>query len=334
MAVDSLVKVRHGTRELRDRVVDLNNSMQESGSHLIDQKSSLMAARKVARNIQEGIDSLQKCLSVLAAASKCKSQLENRNLFAALRTMEDLEQVHLRKVTKFSFAKHLEKVLPVMREAVQMAVIADLKEWFFNLRNDSRTAGMLAMKQARTRQARWRRLSQQRQQQGFFSSVIEMVMDEENEENLVDNDQVRIDFRPLYQCIRIHEELGRLPEFRKAYADDRQAQIDLYLSTAQIDLSQPSGMSNLEKLLQEVVGFFVVEHVVVYTTHEFRGKPQVDVVWTVISDRVTRLIVDAAGTCDDIKRLFEIRKMFMAFITALEAFYNNFKLLTFLELFV
>lgn len=97
-------------------------------------------------------------------------------------------------------------------------------------------------------------------------------MDEDNEENLVNNDQVKIDFCSLFQCIHIHDQLGKLGEFRKNYGEDREAQIDLILTTT---LNLDDNLQSLEKLMHEVVGFFVVEHVVIYATQEFRTKANV-----------------------------------------------------------
>lgn len=270
----------------------------------------------------QGIDAVSQCLHVLRLVNRAKHQLDSRALFAALQTLEELEHVHLRRVAKFTFAQRVERRIPVMREAVQAAVIADLKEWFYQLRDSSRTAGTLAMRRARDRQARWRRLSQQRLQQGFFSSVIELVMDEENERNILDNEEVRIDFRPLYQCIHIHVTLGRAAGFRKMYEEDRQAQVDL-ITTSTLDLNNPEALQTLGKMLQELVGFFIVDHVVIHTTQDFRSKARVDVLWTMVSDKVTRLLAEATRKCSDLQRLFEVRKMLMCFVSALEGYMYN-----------
>jgi hypothetical protein len=39
--------------------------------------------------------------------------------------------------------------------------------------------------------------------------------------NIVNNDQVHIDFKPLYQCLHIYEELGKRNEFKSNYEEDR-----------------------------------------------------------------------------------------------------------------
>lgn len=278
-----------------------------------------MEAKSIHRNMSQGVDSLAQCLNVLRLVARAKHQLDSHALFAALQTLEELENVHLRRVSQYTFSQRLARRIPLMREAVQDSVIADLKEWFYQLRDLSRKAGTLAMKRARDRQVRWRRLSQQRKQMGFSSSILELVMDEENEGDILDNEEVHIDFRPLYQCIHIHSTLGKANSFRKMYEEDRQAQVDLIVSPS-VNFNAPEALKSMGKMLQELVGFFIVDHVVVHTTQEFRSKARVDVLWTMVSDKVTRLIADATRKCSDLQRLFEIRKMLMCFVSALEGY--------------
>lgn len=43
--------------------------------------------------------------------------------------------------------------------------------------------------------------------------------------NLVDNDRVKIDFRPLYECIHIYTMLDSLEEFQTSYQADRKVSL-------------------------------------------------------------------------------------------------------------
>ena len=40
-------------------------------------------------------------------------------------------------------------------------------------------------------------------------------------DNVLDNDKLRVDFQPLYQCIHIYTTLDSLDELRKSYQADR-----------------------------------------------------------------------------------------------------------------
>jgi small nuclear ribonucleoprotein (snRNP)-like protein len=117
--------------KLKQDIINLNEELQTSGEHLVEKRSKLYKAQKVRENLQLGIDQLQRCLYILKLANKVRVQLENRHYYTGLRTLEELENVHLRKVMKYEFAKYMEKWIPVMKENIKHAVMADLKEWLF-----------------------------------------------------------------------------------------------------------------------------------------------------------------------------------------------------------
>merc|ERR1719487_1602173 len=97
---------------------------------------------------------------------------------------------------------------------------------------------------------------------------IELGMSERHEYNVLDNDAVTIDFKPLYTCIHIHDTLDAREELQLRYQDDRRAQARLLLSSTS-SLS-PFSLSALTALLEEIVGFFLIESHVLRTTNSFR----------------------------------------------------------------
>ncbi|KAI8048648.1 exocyst complex subunit Sec15-like-domain-containing protein [Syncephalis plumigaleata] len=308
-AVEELLLVRQGTVALKEDVLQLNGELQVSGEDLVAKRAKLYAAQRIRENIQLGIDQLQRCLHVLKLANKVRIQLEHRNYYTGLRTLEELEDVHLRKVAKYEFAKHMEKWIPLMKENIKSSVMSDLKEWLFNLREQSRMVGELAMQEASDLQARSPKGE-------TVDTALELVLDEENDTDLLEDKRVTIDFKPLYQCIHIYEKLGRKNEFKKHYEEDRQAQVDLILK-AKIDAT-PEGKKALGDMLQEILGFFIIEHRIAHTTREFRSKARVEVLWTMVAERITRMISDSIRQCSDIDALSQVKQSTTLFVPALE----------------
>ena len=48
-----------------------------------------------------------------------------------------------------------------------------------------------------------------------------------NADNVLDNDKIKVDFQPLYQCIHIYTALDSLDDLRKSYQADRKVYIIL-----------------------------------------------------------------------------------------------------------
>jgi hypothetical protein len=107
--------------------------------------------------------------------------------------------------------------------------------------------------------------------------------------DIFESDEVKLDLQPIYQCLHIYDELGQRAEFKQSYAEDRRAQAKLALSsvTSPFNLKE-CNTDNFKSLLHDIVGFFIVEHIVMYSTTNFRTQAQVGIriVWQ--SKRVQR----------------------------------------------
>lgn len=94
--------------------------------------------------------------------------------------------------------------------------------------------------------------------------------------DILDADQVKIDLKPLYQCLHIYDELGQRTEFKSNYSEDRRAQAKLTLSSITSGFNfKDRNTDNFESLLQDIVGFFIVEHIILHSTTNFRTQAQV-----------------------------------------------------------
>lgn len=142
------------------------------------------------------------------------------------------------------FFQYLLSSLPSVRGQIKDAVTASNKQWLLEIRNISAQVGKLALESMEARTRRWRarkdkdpmlRLSR-------VGSAVEMVTYEKTEcellpffvqegtnarnaDNVLDNDKIRVDFQPLYQCIHIYTALDSLDDLRKSYQADRKARV-------------------------------------------------------------------------------------------------------------
>lgn len=60
----------------------------------------------------------------------------------------------------------------------------------------------------------------------IYFSVLEGT-NARNADNVLDNDKIKVDFQPLYQCIHIYTALDSLDDLRKSYQADRKVYIIL-----------------------------------------------------------------------------------------------------------
>jgi hypothetical protein len=114
-----------------------------------------------------------------------------------------------------------------------------MKQWLLEIRNNSAEVGRIALEGMESRTRRWR---QRRDRDPFLrmsrvGSAVELVTYEKTEcaclicsiflfvhrssVDPLDNEQLKIKFEPLYECIHIYSALDSLEELQRSYHSDR-----------------------------------------------------------------------------------------------------------------
>ncbi|KAL8278923.1 hypothetical protein RQP46_008592 [Phenoliferia psychrophenolica] len=319
-SVSALLRVRQGTVSLKHRVVELNEEVQKSGGGVADKKKALLDARRVGQNIDEAIDTLQACLRVLDMASRVAGLIEGGKFFSALRQLEDLQTTHLKPVLHYPFASLMLSSIPSSRNQIRGSVSRSLKAWMYEAREASQGVGKGALEAMEARGRRWAARKRREGSIGLtkINGPIELGVSERHEYNVLDNDQVRIDFKPLYQCIHIYDTLDAREELQLSYQADRRAQAFLLLSqTASLT---PFSLSALSALLEEIVGFFLIESHVLKTTNSFRSEQDVEDLWDGMCERVVRIVDEGLGGCEDPEAFLGTKFKVLTFVQTLEGY--------------
>lgn len=258
-SVNQLLRIREGTVDLTAEILELNQSIQASTEHLAQQKKALVELRSHRRNIDETFLAIQDCLEVLRLANQVHDLLAKKNNYAALRALEELQNVHIKDVTQYNIAEMIQRSVPATQRAIAEAVMSDLNTWLYRIREMSQYLGEIALYHTDLRKTRQKERTEEIPYLGHFklNSPIELVSDEHEEYDLLQNDELQVDFTPLFECLHIHQSLGQMDKFRIEYANTRRRQKDL-LIPASITLIDEDGAS-LHNLLEEMTGFAIVE---------------------------------------------------------------------------
>ncbi|WFD29125.1 Rab GTPase-binding exocyst subunit S15 [Malassezia sp. CBS 17886] len=322
-AVDELLFVRSGTVNLKHRINELNQEIQSSGQALIAKKKDLIEKQRVGQNMDEAMDALQECIQVLEMSALVDELIAQGKYYSALRRLDELGDVHLKPLMHYEIARIMRDRIPDARERIRQTVTRQLQGWMFEVREKSGAVGRVALETMETRQKRWRNRSQKDPMlcMSSINSPIEQVVNERIEVNYLDNDAVTIDFRPLYQCIHIYEVLHQREELQRSYQEDRKAQANLLLSQ---HLSLQHGGRDLVALLEEVIGYFVVEKHVQHTSPPgFRPGTEVEDVWESMCERVIDMVTVGLRDCKDTKAFVEAKAAVQTFIRTLEGLEFN-----------
>ena len=280
-SVSRLQHVREGTVSLTEEILKLNQSIQASTEKLAEQKSALVNTKAVRQNTADASSALTDSLKILHAVNHAHDLVRRKKYYSALKSLEDLQNEHLvpilqnRYATQHRLADVIQKSIPASQKAISEAVMSDLNTWLFRIRETSQFLGEVAFYHTEMRRTRQRRRVEEDSFLAKFrlNSSIELVCDESEEFDVLDNEELQVDFTPLFEALHIHDALGQSERFRLEYATTRRQQKDLLIPGSVELLSEDE--SSLSSLLEGIAGFAIIERATMRRAPQLR--PVVDV---------------------------------------------------------
>ncbi|PSR93718.1 hypothetical protein PHLCEN_2v4613 [Hermanssonia centrifuga] len=314
-SVSTLFSIKSYTTNLRDTITLLDQSVAQVGRGLVEKKKALLQSKKTAANLDEAIDTLQACLRVLDVVHRVGEMINEGKYWSALRSLEDIESMPPTSLSQTPLFQHLLSSLPSLRGQIKDAVNASKKQWLLDIRNVSALVGQLALEamDARTRKWRARRDKDPVLKLSRVGSAVETMTYEKTEHNVLDNERLKVDFTPLYQCIHIYSALDALDEIRKSYQADRKAQSDLIIP-------ETLPLGSLSSVTQEIVGFFIIETHVLSTTGNFRSERDVEELWDALVSRLSGVVDRMLQSETDADSFLRVKEGLIGFVMTLETY--------------
>ena len=320
-SVNELLAVRESVRILADKVRHLAQEYSDAGERTLEEKRALVAYQRVILNMDMCVRTARQCLHLLESMAHLAYQVQQRNYYGALNTIQHLEiDLAASSTAHYEFVRYILDSIPIMRANIRQAVWDGMKDWLVAIRDTSRLVGQVAMDHTShhspNNHAHTTTTTTIKHTNPIHSSrsslslhSIGVILAEEDELDPVNNDRVCVDFKPLYQCLHIHSCLGALESFKQQYEENRRLQANLILSTP-VSLNQGDvSIAAFEDFLNEVVGFFIVEHSVVHNTDDFRSRLSVDVLWESTTAKLHSLVLHSLKDCEDASHFLRVKEL-------------------------
>ncbi|KAG9628830.1 exocyst complex subunit Sec15-like protein, partial [Aureobasidium melanogenum] len=145
-----------------------------------------------------------------------------------------------------------------------------------------------------------------------LNSAVEAAADESEEFDVLNNEEVQVDFSPLFEAIHIHDALGQSEKFRQDYSATRRRQKELLLPTTLDLLDEDAG--ELSTLLESIAGFAIVEKATMMKTENLRSSADVEELWDSMCQSAITLVSKALPTIDNDERLLKIKGVIALFV--------------------
>ncbi|TVY44335.1 Exocyst complex component [Lachnellula occidentalis] len=334
-SVNQLQQVREGTVNLTSEILKLNQSIQASTEKLAAQKEALVDTRAIRQNIAEASEALKESLKVLHAVNQAHELIRKKKYYGALKALDDLQNEHLiptiqnKYATQHKLADIIQKSIPASQKAISEAVMADLNLWLYRIRETSQFLGEVAFYHTELRRTRQKeRMEANPILRNFkLNSAIELVFDESQEYDVLDNEELQVDFSPLFECLHIHEALGQSDKFKVEYSATRRQQKDLLLPNS-VNLLEDDENS-LSSLLEAIAGFAIIEKATMRRAHNLRSPVdaspnancldnEVDELWDSMCNSAIGLISKALDKVDNAEILLKIKGVIALFIQTMD----------------
>ncbi|PHH67884.1 hypothetical protein CDD82_1033 [Ophiocordyceps australis] len=323
-SVSRLQHVREGTVALTAEILKLNQSIQASTEKLAEQKGALVNTRAIRQNIVDAADALRDSLKVLHALNHAHELVRRKKYYSALKSLDDLQNEHLvpilqnRYATQHSLADVVQRSIPGSRKAISEAVLNDLNTWLFRIRETSQFLGEVAFYHTNMRRSKQRERIQENQFLSNFklNSSIELVFNESEEFDVLDNEELQVDFTPLFEALHIHEALGQSDRFRAEYAATRRQQKDLLLPNV-VDL-QADDETSLSSLLEGIAGFAIIEKATMRRVPQLRSAIDVEELWESMCSAAINLTVRAVDDVNNAEELLKTKGFIALLIQTME----------------
>jgi hypothetical protein len=323
-SINKLQQVREGTVALTNEILELNQTIQASTEKLAEQKKALVDTRGVRQNIAEASGALSESLKILHAVNNSHELIRKKKYYAALKSLEDLQNEHLapaiqnRFATQHALADLIQRSIPSSLKAISDAVMTDLNTWLYRVRETSQFLGEVAFYNTELRRTRQKKRVEMDQYLANFklNSSIELVNDESEEYDILDNEELQVDFTPLFECLHIHEAIGQSERFRSEYAKTRRQQKDLLLpSSISLDSDEESPLSSL---LESIAGFAIIEKATMRKAPQLRTAVDVEELWDSMCHVAISLTSKTLDNVDSADTLLNVKGVVSLFIQTME----------------
>ncbi|KAK7747103.1 Rab GTPase-binding exocyst subunit S15 [Diatrype stigma] len=323
-SVNQLQDVRERTVALTAEILKLNQSIQASTEKLAEQKQALVDTRAVRENISEVSDALKESLKILHAVNNSHDLIRKKKYYGALKSLDDLENEFLiptiqnKYATQHRLAYIIQKSIPASQKIISEAVMTDLNTWLFRIRETSQFLGEVAFYHTNMRRTRQRERIEIDESLSQFklNSAIELVFDESEEYDVLDNEELQVDFTPLFEALHIHEALGQIDKFRAEYAATRRRQKELLLPSS-ISL-EADNESSLSSLLEGIAGFAIIEKATMRRAPQLRTAIDVEELWDSMCSTAIALTSKALSDIGNAEVILKLKTMIALFIQTME----------------
>ncbi|ANB12875.1 Sec15p [Sugiyamaella lignohabitans] len=323
-SVEQLSEVARDANSMKEKVAMIANNVSQSGVKLALAKKKYLKTQQCHGNISSAIEAVEACLLVLELTNNVHQLLKEKRKFAALKSLDDLRNIHLKEVSDFGFAQLVERSLPALTKMVRTKTISDTDQWLSELSSKSPTIGKDIFERVLQQKHEWKKYTQSapHYRKYKFNSPAELSF-RESHVNYLTSDAIEMDFSILYESVLVHSSLGLLPQFQRHFETDRKIQRDYLVPNSLSPFSADNAEQSLDEvanIFHAVAGFCIIDRIISRRLPTLRLSREVDDIWESLSNKIDTILTSHITKIRDPELLRGYKRLLGTLLNAMQTF--------------
>ncbi|EAL60467.1 exocyst complex subunit 6 [Dictyostelium discoideum AX4] len=144
-SVTAFLGLKGENLDLKQDVINLNYELQEIGRKYVTKAEELFAYKQIKDNIKRTKEVLNNCQYAILLGMKVDEYVQQKKYYQAIKNMDQLHNVYLKKLSDFQFARNMDYNIPVLKEKIKKLVKDEFNQWMVEIKEKSAVIGKLGM---------------------------------------------------------------------------------------------------------------------------------------------------------------------------------------------
>ncbi|KAF2078455.1 hypothetical protein CYY_000205 [Polysphondylium violaceum] len=359
-SVTAFLGLKGDNLDLKQLVINLNYDLQEIGSRYTTKAEELFAYKQIKDNIRKTKETLNNCQYVILLGMKIDEYVSNKKYFQAIKNMDQLHNVYLKKLSDFQFARNMDMNIPTLKEKIKKLVKEEFNTWMVDIKEKSFIIGKLGMIQTAKKLLKEREINPLKVKTTFGeneaiwdkildipenqnNSIIGSLYQSSNNSSFVASPNMSSRNNQLQQLLENNtnkDEITQNSPFDESQINFHPLYQCLFIYSNLGLLEQfqayythnrllqfglviqpKENGQNWELFLQQIAGYFMVESKVIDSTHPFLSKTAINDCWNSALVKITSVLQELFTDCQDTQSLIAFKKFVLLFTNTM-SFYS------------
>ncbi|EFA84323.1 exocyst complex subunit 6 [Heterostelium album PN500] len=150
-SVTTFLGLKEDNLTLKQSIIHLNYELQELGTKYTNKADEMLAHKRTKDNIRGTKEIINNCQYAIQLGMKVEEFVKNKRYFLAIKNMDQLHNVYLKRLSDFQFARNMDSNIPVIKEKIKKLVKDEFNSWMVEIKEKSAKIGRFGMIQSAKR---------------------------------------------------------------------------------------------------------------------------------------------------------------------------------------